>query len=130
MDRIWWHQECTAAPSPPALATAIASEAGQALAIGAIKIGTRRVCFSQNAVARATAGCCDMPLQTKEVIPTVIHLSTLVEVRALLDHHLPAQTRNNGTTFCEVRGTAVFAPNGPGLKVPPGVFAYPNGFDY
>jgi hypothetical protein len=21
----------------------------------------------------------------------------------------------------------VFAPNGPGLKVPPGVFAYPNG---
>jgi hypothetical protein len=32
----------------------------------------------------------------------------------------------DGTTFCEVRGTAVFAPNGPGLKVPPGVFAYPN----
>jgi hypothetical protein len=33
----------------------------------------------------------------------------------------------DGTTFCEVRGTAVFAPNGPGLKVAPGVFAYPNG---
>ena len=33
----------------------------------------------------------------------------------------------DGTTFCEVRGTAVFAPNGPGLKIPPGVFAYPNG---
>jgi hypothetical protein len=32
----------------------------------------------------------------------------------------------DGTTFCEVRGTAVFAPNGPGLEVPPGVFAYPN----
>jgi hypothetical protein len=51
-------------PSPPALATAVASEAGQALAIGAIKIGTRRVYFSQNAEARARAGCCDMPLQT------------------------------------------------------------------
>ena len=25
----------------------------------------------------------------------------------------------DGTTFCEVRGTAVFAPNGSGLKVPP-----------
>ncbi len=46
------------------LATAIASEAGQALAIGAIKIGTRRVYFSQKAVARARAGCWDMPLQT------------------------------------------------------------------
>ena len=33
----------------------------------------------------------------------------------------------DGTTFCEVRGTAVFALNGPGLKFPPGVFAYPNG---
>ena len=33
----------------------------------------------------------------------------------------------DGTTFCEVRGTAVFAPNRPGLKIPPGVFAYPNG---
>jgi hypothetical protein len=32
----------------------------------------------------------------------------------------------DGNTFCEVRGTAVFAPNGPDLKVPPGVFAYPN----
>jgi hypothetical protein len=32
----------------------------------------------------------------------------------------------DGTTFCEVRGTAVFAPNEPGLKVPPGVFAYPD----
>jgi hypothetical protein len=26
------------------------------------------------------------------VIPTVMHLSTLAEVRALLDRHLPAQT--------------------------------------
>ena len=33
----------------------------------------------------------------------------------------------DGTTFCEVRGTAVFAPNGPGLKIPPGVFEWPNG---
>jgi hypothetical protein len=32
----------------------------------------------------------------------------------------------DGTTFCEVRGTAVFASNGPGLKVAPEVFAYPN----
>jgi hypothetical protein len=34
----------------------------------------------------------------------------------------PSTCRLDGTTFCEVRGTAVFAPNGPGLKVPPGVF--------
>ena len=34
------------------------------------------------------------PLPRPLVIPTVIHLSTLAEVRALLDHHLPAQTRN------------------------------------
>ena len=32
----------------------------------------------------------------------------------------------DGTTFCEVRGTAVFAPNQTGLKVPPEVFARPN----
>lgn len=32
----------------------------------------------------------------------------------------------DGTTFCEVRGTAVFAPNQPGLKVPRDVFAWPN----
>ena len=32
----------------------------------------------------------------------------------------------DGTSFCEVRGTAVFAPNGPGLKIPPGVLAWPN----
>ena len=32
----------------------------------------------------------------------------------------------DGTTFCEVRGTAVFAPNQTGLKVPPDVFAWPN----
>ena len=31
------------------------------------------------------------------VIPTVIQLSTLAEVRALLDHHLPPQTRNKPT---------------------------------
>ena len=31
------------------------------------------------------------------VIPTVIHLSTLAEVRALLDRHLPPQTRNKPT---------------------------------
>lgn len=29
----------------------------------------------------------------------------------------------DGTTFCEVRGTAEFAPNSRGLKVPPGAFA-------
>jgi hypothetical protein len=32
----------------------------------------------------------------------------------------------DGNTFCEVRGTAVFAPNQTGLKVPPDVFAWPN----
>jgi hypothetical protein len=32
----------------------------------------------------------------------------------------------DGTTFCEVRGTAVFAPNQTGLKVPPDAFAWPN----
>jgi hypothetical protein len=62
VDRIWWHQECTAAPESAGIGDC--SEAGQALAIGAIKIGTRRVYFSQNAEARARAGCCDMPLQT------------------------------------------------------------------
>jgi hypothetical protein len=31
------------------------------------------------------------------VIPTVIQLSTLAEVRALLDRHLPPQTRNKPT---------------------------------
>jgi hypothetical protein len=31
------------------------------------------------------------------VIPTVIQLSTLAEVRALLDRHLPRQTRNKPT---------------------------------
>jgi hypothetical protein len=31
------------------------------------------------------------------VIPTVIHLSTLAEVRALIDRHLPPQTRNKRT---------------------------------
>jgi hypothetical protein len=36
---------------------ATANEAGQALAIGAIKIGTRRLNWSQNAAARARAGC-------------------------------------------------------------------------
>jgi hypothetical protein len=39
---------------------AMASEGGQALAIGAIKIGTRRLNCSQNAAARARAGCCGM----------------------------------------------------------------------
>jgi hypothetical protein len=43
-------------PKPPALAIATASDAGQAPAIGAIKIGTRRLNASQNALARATAG--------------------------------------------------------------------------
>src|ERR1044071_728862 len=43
-------------PKPPALATAIASEAGQAPAIGAIKMGIRILKVSQNALARATAG--------------------------------------------------------------------------
>jgi hypothetical protein len=47
-------------PRPPALAMAMASEGGQALAIGAIKIGTRRLNCSQNAAARARAGCCGM----------------------------------------------------------------------
>ena len=32
----------------------------------------------------------------------------------------------DGTTFCEVRGTALFAPNQSGLKVPRDVFAWPN----
>ena len=81
-------------PSPPALATAIASEAGQALAIGAIKIGTRRVYFSQKAVARARAGCWDMPLQTIGGHTYCYTLSTLAEKRALLDHHLPVATQN------------------------------------
>ena len=31
------------------------------------------------------------------VIATVIHLSTLAEVRALIDRHLPPQTRNKPT---------------------------------
>ena len=43
-------------PSPPALATAIASDAGQAPAIGAIRIGTRRLNVSQNVAARTRAG--------------------------------------------------------------------------
>ena len=63
----------------PALATAIASEAGQALAIGAIKIGTRRVYFSQKALARARAGCWDMPLQTIGGHTYSYTLSTLAE---------------------------------------------------
>ena len=37
------------------------------------------------------------PLPQPLVIPTVIHLSTLAEVRALLDRHLPPQTRNKPT---------------------------------
>ena len=37
------------------------------------------------------------PLARPLVIPTVIHLSTLAEVRALLDRHLPPQTRNKPT---------------------------------
>ena len=37
------------------------------------------------------------PLPRPLVIPTVIHLSTLAEVRALLDRHLPPQTRNKPT---------------------------------
>src|SRR6516164_8395867 len=44
-------------PRPPALAIAIASEAGQAPAIGAIRIGTRRLYASQNASARTRASC-------------------------------------------------------------------------
>jgi hypothetical protein len=43
-------------PSPPALATAIASEVGQAPAIGTIKIGRLRSKASQNARARTTGG--------------------------------------------------------------------------
>jgi hypothetical protein len=43
-------------PNPPALATAIARDAGQALAIGAIKTGTRMLNTSQNALARVIAG--------------------------------------------------------------------------
>jgi len=42
-------------PKPPACATAIAREGGQAPAIGAIKIGTRRFNVSQNAHARLMA---------------------------------------------------------------------------
>src|SRR5215472_3910226 len=38
-------------PRPPALAMAMASEAGQALAIGAIKIGARKLNCSQNVAA-------------------------------------------------------------------------------
>ena len=73
---------------------AMASEGGQALAIGAIKIGTRRVYFSQKAVARARAGCWDMPLQTIGGHTYCYTLSTLAEKRALLDHHLPVATQN------------------------------------
>jgi hypothetical protein len=39
---------------------AMASEGGLTLAIGAIKIGTRRLNCSQNAAARVRAGCCGM----------------------------------------------------------------------
>jgi len=42
------------------LAMAMASEGGQALAIGAIKIGTRILNCSQNAAARVRAGCMGM----------------------------------------------------------------------
>jgi hypothetical protein len=38
---------------PPALATALASDAGQAPAIGAIKIGSFKPNFAQNAAARS-----------------------------------------------------------------------------
>jgi hypothetical protein len=38
---------------PPALATAMANDGGQTLAIGAIRIGARRLNISQNAAARA-----------------------------------------------------------------------------
>src|SRR5580658_5875521 len=45
------------APSPPALATAIESDGGEAPAIGPSKIGRRRPNRSQKAPARARAGC-------------------------------------------------------------------------
>src|ERR1700683_3631329 len=47
-------------PKPPALATAMASKVGQAPAIGAIRIGTRRLKVSQNVAALISASCRDM----------------------------------------------------------------------
>jgi hypothetical protein len=58
-DGIGLHATAPQPPNPPALATAIASEAGETLPIGAIKIGTRRLNVSQNALARARAGWLD-----------------------------------------------------------------------
>src|SRR6202167_1242886 len=49
-------------PRPPALATAMASEDGDAPAIGAIKIGARRLYDSQKTVARATASYAGMEI--------------------------------------------------------------------
>jgi hypothetical protein len=47
---------------------AMASEGEQALAIGAIKIGTRRLNCSQNAAVRARAGRCGMCGQFTSVL--------------------------------------------------------------
>ena len=74
-------------PSPPALTIAIASEAGQAPAMGAIRIGTRRLNASQNSAARASAGCCDMAAKdykTNEVCAR----ETLVTEERLESHGL------------------------------------------
>jgi hypothetical protein len=56
-------------PSPPALATAIASEAGQALAIGAIKIGTRSrpSAVSLNALVNSSRAPADDPTLTDRI---------------------------------------------------------------
>jgi hypothetical protein len=37
------------------------------------------------------------PLPRRLVISTVMQLATLADVRALIDRHLPAQTRNKAT---------------------------------